>query len=134
VSFEIVNPASLGAPRGFNHGILAAPGGRLLFIAGQVGIDTSGEARGFVDQFACALDRVIAVIREAGGEPRDIARLTLYVTDLASYRGSLGSLGDVWRARMGNHYPAMALVEVKGLVDRGAEIEIEGTAVIGGKS
>jgi len=135
VSFELVNPESLGVPRGWNHGILAPPGGRLLFVAGQVGWEESapGEPPGFVEQFARALDKVLAVVKAAGGGPDDLARLTVYVTDLGLYRASLRPLGEVWRSRCAKYYPAMALVEVKGLVDRGALLEIEATAVIGGR-
>jgi enamine deaminase RidA (YjgF/YER057c/UK114 family) len=85
-----------------------------------------------VEQFAHALDKVLTVIRAAGGEPTDLARLTVYVTDLAAYRAGVKALGAAWRERFGRHYPAMALVEVKGLVDRGALVEMEATAVIGG--
>jgi enamine deaminase RidA (YjgF/YER057c/UK114 family) len=136
MSFEIVNPESLGAPKGWNHGMLAPADGRLLFVAGQTGWESgaAGQPPAFVEQFGRALDKVLAVVRAAGGEPGDVARLTMYVTHLASYRESRKPLGEVWRARFGKHYPAMALVEVNGLVDRGALIEIEATAVIGGKS
>ena len=132
--FEIVNPEALGAPRGWNHGILAPRDGRLLFVAGQAGWENGapGEPLNFVDQFGRALDKVLAVVRAAGGEPGDVARLTLYVTDLEVYRRNLKPLGEAWRSRFGRHYPAMALVEVSGLVDRGALLEIEATAVIGG--
>jgi enamine deaminase RidA (YjgF/YER057c/UK114 family) len=137
VTFEIVNPRSLGAPRGWNHGMLVPREGRLLFIAGQVGVgdamdSESPDAPGFVAQFAAALDRVLAVVREAGGGPADVGRMTVYVTDLAAYRASRGALGEAWRARFGTHYPAMTLVEVSGLVDRGAQVEIEATAVVPG--
>jgi enamine deaminase RidA (YjgF/YER057c/UK114 family) len=134
MSFEIVNPESLGAPRGWNHGMLAPRGGRLLLVAGQIGIEpgATGEPPGFVVQFAGALDKVLTVVRAAGGEPRDVGRLTVYVTELAAYRASLRPLGEAWRARFGRHYPAMALLEVKGLVDQGAMVEIEATAVVGG--
>lgn len=132
MSHEILNPESLGAPRGYNHGLLAPAGGRLLFVAGQPALGPEGRVatRDFVEQFGVALDRVLAVVRAAGGEPGDIGRLTVYVTDLEAYRASLGPLGCVWRARMGRHYPAVALVEVRGLVDEGARVEIEATAVI----
>ena len=73
------------------------------------------------------------MVTAAGGRPDQIARLTLYVTDLAAYRASTKLLGDAWRARFGSYYPAMALFEVRGLVDRGAMIEIEATAVLGGR-
>jgi enamine deaminase RidA (YjgF/YER057c/UK114 family) len=134
MSFEIVNPESLGAPKGWNNGMLAPRDGRLLFVAGQAGWESGarGEPPGFVEQFARALDKLLAVVAAAGGAPQDVARLTIYVTDLAAYRAALKPLGEAWRARFGKHYPAMTLVEVKGLVDRGARVEIEATAVIGG--
>ncbi len=134
MSFEIVNPESLGAPRGWNNGLIAPPGGRLLFVAGQAGWEegAAGAPPGFVEQFARALDKVLAVVRAAGSGPTDVARLTIFVTDLAAYRASRKPLGDAWRARFGKHYPAMTLVEVKGLVDPGAVVEIEATAVVGG--
>ena len=132
--FEIINPESLGEPRGWSNGILAPQGGRLLFIAGQAGweSDAAGAAPGFVEQFARALDKVLTVVRAAGGEATDVVRMTVYVTHLAAWRGSLAPLGEAWRARFGRYYPAMALLEVKGLADRGAVVEIEATAVIGG--
>jgi enamine deaminase RidA (YjgF/YER057c/UK114 family) len=134
MTFEIVNPPTLAAPRGWSHGILVPPGTRILFVAGQAGwpAGSSGAPDGFVAQFARALDQVLEVVKQAGGQPGDVARLTVYVTDLAAYRAELGALGEAWRARMGRYYPAMALVEVKGLVDLGALVEIEATAVIGG--
>lgn len=129
-----MNPPALGRPRGFSHGILAPAGGRLLFVAGQTAAGDDGRvpdvARGFADQFARALDRVLTVVEEAGGGPEDIGRLTLYVTDLDAYLAARGPLGEAYRARMGRHYPAMALVEVRRLMDEGAVVEIEATAVI----
>ena len=133
MTFEVFNPESLGTPRGWNHGLLAPKDGRLLFVAGQIGLApgaASGAVPGFAEQFGTALDKVLTVIRAAGGEPSDLARMTIFVTDLAAYRASLAALGQAWQARFGRHYPAMALVEVQGLVDRGALVEIEATAVI----
>jgi enamine deaminase RidA (YjgF/YER057c/UK114 family) len=132
VTFRIVNPKALGEPRGWNNGLLAPKNGRVLFVAGQAGWETDavGTPPGFVDQFARALDKVLAVVREAGGQAADIARVTIYVTDLAAYRASTKPLGEVWRARMGVHFPAVAMLEVKGLVDLGAVVEIEATAVL----
>lgn len=134
MTFEIVNPKELGEPKGWNNGLLAPKGGRLLFVAGQAGWESEapGEPPGFVEQFGRALDKVLLIVREAGGEAVDIGRVTIYVTDLAAYRAGLKPLGDVWRARMGQHYPAVAMLEVKGLVDRGAVVEIEATAVLTG--
>ena len=130
--FEIFNPPALPDPRGWNNGLLAPAGGRLLFVAGQNASGTSGlvESDDFVEQFSIALDHVLAVVREAGGEPRHIGRMTVYVTDLATYMASRAELGVAYRARMGRHFPAMALVEVSGLVDDGAVVEIEATAVL----
>jgi NAD(P)-dependent dehydrogenase (short-subunit alcohol dehydrogenase family)/enamine deaminase RidA (YjgF/YER057c/UK114 family) len=131
--FTIINPGELGAPRGWNNGMLVQAGGRTLFIAGQTARDGSGQvvAADFVSQFDRALSNVLAVLREGGGEPGDIGRLTIYVTDMTQYRASLKPLGEVYRRRMGTHFPAMALVEVKSLVDRQAVVEIEATAVLG---
>lgn len=130
--FEILNPAALGEPRGWNHGLLAPRGGRVLFVAGQTATGSDGdiETPDFAAQFALALDRVLAVVRAAGGEPSHIGRMTIYVTDLAAYRNARSELGAAWRARLGRHYPAMALVEVNRLVDVGAQVEIEATAVV----
>ena len=129
----IINPEALGAPRGWNNGMLAPAGGRLLFIAGQTARDGSGQvaAADFVSQFDRALGNVLAVVRGAGGEVGDIGRFTIYVTDMGLYRTSLKPLGEVYRRRMGTHYPAMALVEVTSLVDARALVEIEATAVLG---
>jgi NAD(P)-dependent dehydrogenase (short-subunit alcohol dehydrogenase family) len=129
----IINPTELGAPRGWSNGMLAPAGGRMLFIAGQTARDGSGQvpAADFVSQFDRALGNVLAVVRQAGGTPEDIGRFTIYVTDMAQYRASLKPLGEVYRRRMGAHYPAMALVEVTSLVDARALVEIEATAVLG---
>jgi enamine deaminase RidA (YjgF/YER057c/UK114 family) len=133
MTFRIVNPRSLGEPKGWNNGLIAPAGARFLFIAGQAGWETeaTGTPPGLADQFARALDKVLTVTREGGGRAEDIARLTIYVTDLAAYQTSRKAIGEAWRARMGKHYPAVALVEVKGLVDHGAVVEMEATAVLG---
>ena len=130
--YEIINPERFGAPHGYNHGLLAAPGGRLLFIAGQTAQDETGRvaATDFVGQFNLALGHALEVLRKAGGKPTDIGRLTIYVTDMAQYRAGVKLLGAVYRRHMGSHYPAMALVEVTGLVDAEALVEIEATAVL----
>jgi NAD(P)-dependent dehydrogenase (short-subunit alcohol dehydrogenase family) len=130
---SIINPEELGAPRGWSNGMLAQPGGRMLFIAGQTARDASGQVASadFVSQFDRALGNVLTVLRQAGGEPGDIGRFTIYVTDMAQYRAGLKPLGEVYRRRMGTHFPAMALVEVTSLVDQRAVVEIEATAVLG---
>ena len=144
--FAIINPEELGAPRGWSNGMLARTGGRMLFIAGQTGVvgrlDDGAIGRlgdsavgalvvdDFVAQFDRALGNALTVLRQAGGRPTDIGRLTIYVTDVAQYRASLKPLGAVYRKLMGTHYPAMALVEVRALVDERALVEIETTAVV----
>ena len=84
-------------------------------------------------QFGEALGRILRVVEAAGGTASDVGRMTVFVTDMDLYRRSRKAIGPVWRERMGRHYPAMALVEVKSLVEPGALIEIEATAVIGGE-
>ena len=130
--FEHINPPALGEPRGFNHGLLSPPGWRLLFVAGQTATTITGEVvdRAFVSQFAEALRKTIAVVHEAGGGPEHIARMTVYVTDIEAYRDNRSNLSEVWRECMGRFYPAMALVEVSGLMDADATVEIEATAVL----
>ena len=125
-NLELVNPEALGAGSGFSHGVLAPTGARILFVAGQ----TAPDRGAFVDQFAAVLDRLLAVVGEAGGRPEDIARMTVWVTDMTAYRAGRAELGRAWRARMGRHYPAMAVVEVRSLVDPKALVEIEATAAI----
>jgi len=132
MSLEIFNPSELGTPSGWNNGLLAPAGGRLLFVAGQSASDETGSVPeiGFVEQWASILDKILAVVRAAGGKPDDIARMTVYVTDRQAYLDNLKPLGAIWRERLGKHYPVMALVEVSALVDAHAMIEIEATAVL----
>lgn len=131
MSLKLVNPKSLGPPKGYSNGTLADPG-RLLFIAGQVGWDGSQTivSSDLVEQFDRALANVIAVVTEAQGRPDQIAKLTIYVTDRREYNLQQTQIGERYRARMGKHFPAMALVEVKGLLEPDAKVEIEAMAVI----
>lgn len=127
-----IHPEVLGAARGFSHGILAPAGSRILFIAGQVGWDREQllAPGGFVPQFERALENVRAVVESAGGTVDDLCRFTIYVTDRSLYATSLRAVGEVYRRVMGKHYPAMALVEVAGLLEPGALVEIEATAAL----
>ena len=129
--FTFINPESLGAPQGYSNGVLTK-GGRLLFIAGQIAWDQQQQivSADFVEQFDRALANVITVVTEAGGKPEQIARLALYVTDKNEYRARMKEIGERYRARMGKHFPAMVLVEVKSLLEDKATIEIEATAVL----
>lgn len=129
---EFVNPESLGRPRGYSNGVLAPAGARLLFVAGQIAWDESQRivSEDFVEQFDRALANVLAVVAEAGGGPESIARLVVYVTDKREYASRTPEVGRRWRARMNRHFPAMALVEVKSLLEDGAKVEIEAVAAI----
>lgn len=132
MSYEIINPESLGEPKGWTNGLLAPAGGRVLFVAGQTARDAAGRIVGddVVAQWERALDNVLAVVRAAGGGPEHIGRMTIFVTSRAEYLESRRALGEVWRRLMGSHYPAMTLVEVSALVDEGARVEVEATAVV----
>lgn len=127
-----INPADLGAPRGYSNGVLAPADGRLLFVAGQIAWDEEQRLIGttFPEQFRRALANVLVVVREAGGTPQDVARLTVYVTDREEYLAARREVGEVYRALMGKHFPAMALVEVAALLEPRAKVEIEATAVV----
>src|SRR5438445_1648848 len=127
-----INPESLGAPRGYSNGVLTEAGGRLLFIAGQIAWDENQKiaSTDLVEQFDRALANVIAVLKEAGGKPEQIARLVIYVTDIDEYRRCVEEIGRRYRSQMGKHFPAMVLVEVNNLLDDDAKIEIEGIAVL----
>ena len=127
-----VEPESLARASGFSHGVLAPAGSRLLFVAGQIGWDGEGRlvSPEFRGQFERALANVVEVVEAAGGRREHLARLTIYVTDRRAYLEDLERVGRVYRAVMGRHYPAMALVEVRALVEEGALVEIEGTAAL----
>ena len=131
-ALQIVDPPELGQPQGYANGVLVPAGRRLLFVAGQIGWDAEHRLVGdnIVAQFAQALENVLAVVRAAGGEAADVARLTVYVVDKAEYAAARREIGQRWRELMGRHYPAMALVEVRGLLAPGAKVEIEATAAV----
>lgn len=127
-----INPESLGAARGYSNGMLAPAGGRLLFVAGQVAWDDRQQivCDDFPGQLGRALENVLTVVREAGGGPENVARMTLFVTSVAEYLADLQAVGEAYRRVMGKHFPAMALFEVEALVDPRAKVEVEATAVL----
>jgi enamine deaminase RidA (YjgF/YER057c/UK114 family) len=133
MSVDPVNPPDLGPTPGYANGMLGSEGGRVLFVAGQIGV-TPGQAgppeTRMPAQFGEALRRIVRVVEFAGGKPSDVGRMTVFVADIDLYRRCRKAIGAEWRARFENHYPAMALVEVKALLDEGALVEIEATAVI----
>jgi enamine deaminase RidA (YjgF/YER057c/UK114 family) len=130
--FDIFNPETLAPPRGWNHGMLAPEGGRLLFVAGQAANDVSGAIVGedIVGQFEQALENTVAVVRDAGGGPEHIGQMTIYVTDMDTYVASYKPLGEAYRRVMGKNFPAMALIGVAALVDPRLMVEIEATAFL----
>ena len=127
---KILQPPGWARAKGFSNGIAAT--GQLVFIAGQIGWTGEGnwEARDFAGQFRQALHNVITVLKEAQGRPEHIVRLTWYVLDKDEYKNSLENLGPIYRELMGRHYPTMAVVQVSGLVEDEARLEIEATAVV----
>ena len=128
---RLVNPPALGVPIGYSNGVVSESA-RMLFIAGQVGWDKDHRIVGaeFLAQFEQALDNFLAVVQQAGGRAESVVQMRVYVTDKREYLAKLKEIGVVWKARMGRHYPAMALLEVKALLEEGAKVEIEGTAAL----
>jgi enamine deaminase RidA (YjgF/YER057c/UK114 family) len=126
----VLLPPGWPRPKGYSNGIVAR--GRMVFTGGVVGWD---EQERFVSdslagQFRQILRNTLAIIREGGAGPEHIVRMTWYVTSVEEYRSSLAEIGAAWRELMGRNYPAMAVVEVRGLVEPAAKIEIESTAVV----
>lgn len=130
-ALTVVEVPEWPAPKGYVNGVVTE--GRTLFVAGQVGWNERQEITSddLAAQFTQALDNVLAVARAAGARPTDVAKMTVYVTDLDAYRNSVREIGRAWRARFGKHFPAMALVGVAGLVEHGAKVEIESTFALG---
>ena len=124
-----LEPPGWPRARGYAHGIEAS--GRLVFTAGQIGWDPSGSfAPDFPGQVRQALENVVAVLAEAGAGPEHVVRLTWYVTSREEYLAAQKEIGEAYRAVMGRHFPAMAVVIVAGLVEAQAKVEIEATAVV----
>ena len=127
---NVLQPPGWAQPMGYANGIVAE--GRVVFVAGQIGWNADGvfETDDFAAQVRQALVNVVAVLAEAGGTPRDIARMTWYITDKREYRAALREVGNVYRAVIGAHYPAMTLVQVAALLEDRAKVEIEATAIL----
>ena len=127
----ILQPPAWAKPKGFANGI-AVKGGTTVYLAGQVGFTGQGEwqAKDFAGQFRQALANILEVLAQAGGKPGHLVRLTWYVLDKQEYLGALKDVGAAYRELMGRHYPVMAVLQVSGLVEDAARLEIEATAVI----
>lgn len=129
---EFVNPKSWVSPKGYSNGVVAA--GRQVYIAGQIGWTKEAKLVGddFVAQVEQALSNIVAVLAEAGGKPQHLVRISWYVTDKAAYVARQTEIGAAYRRVIGRHFPAMTLLVVAGLLEEGAKVEIEATAVIPG--
>jgi enamine deaminase RidA (YjgF/YER057c/UK114 family) len=127
---RILRPRGGKRPSGFSDGIEAR--GRLVFVAGQIGTTTEGALAGsdMATQTAQALRNVVAVLEAGNATPAHVVRMTWYVVDMSEYRRERARIGEAYRAVMGTNYPAMTLVAVTALVDPGARVEIEATAVV----
>ncbi|MFJ7337512.1 RidA family protein [Streptomyces sp. NPDC101110] len=131
MSTERVNPSELSPPAGFSHAVVAS-GSRVVFLAGQTALDTDGKVVGSTlpEQFGRALANLLRALTAAGGTPSDLARVTVYATDIAAYRAHASELGCLWRELAGRDYPAMAVVQVVRLWDTEAMVELDGFAVL----
>lgn len=127
---EIVKPNGWARPSGYSHGI--AVNGNLIFVSGQVGWDEGQRFRSpdLVEQIATALQNTVDILQEAGATASDVVRMTWYYLDLDEYRRRTKEIGDVYKSKMGKHYPAMTVVEVAALMEPEARVEIETTAIV----
>ena len=132
---QVLQPPGWARPKGFSNGI-AVRGGTTVYIAGQVGwtADERFEEKSFAGQFRQALANIVAVLAQAGGRPEHLVRLTWYVIDKQEYLAALREVGAAYREIIGRHYPTMAVVQVTGLIEGEARLEIEATAVIPDKA
>src|SRR5258706_6083081 len=126
----ILQPPGWAKPKGLSNGVAAS--GKQVFIAGQIGWTGEGnwEAKDFAGQFRQTLKNTLAVLAQAGGGPEHIVRMTWYILDRKEYLGAIKEVGAAYRELIGRHYPAMAVVQVSGLIEDQAKLEIETTAVI----
>ncbi|KAB1989100.1 RidA family protein [Streptomyces populi] len=128
---ERVNPPELSPAAGFSHAVVAT-GSRVVFLAGQTALDVDGKVVGetLPQQFERALANLLTALRAAGGTPADLARVTVYATDVADYRAHAAELGRIWRRSAGRDYPAMAVIGAVRLWDEQALVELDGFAVL----
>ena len=130
MTLEFVNPPELARPSGFSHAAVGS--GRVVFLAGQTAMDATGEivGDGVVEQFDQALSNLLVALAAAGGQPSDLASLTIYIVDMDDYRANAAAIGKVWKRLIGDAYPAMAGIGVARLWDAEALVEVQGYAVL----
>ncbi|QDQ14212.1 RidA family protein [Streptomyces spectabilis] len=131
MSLDRLNPAELSPATGFSHAVVAT-GGRVVLLAGQTALDGDGKVTGATlpEQFEQALGNLLTALRAAGGTPADLARVTVYATDVADYRAHARELGAIWKRLAGRDYPAMAVIGVVRLWDEDCLVELDGFAVL----
>ena len=131
MTFERINPANLADPIGFSHAV-TVEGKKIVFLAGQTALDKSGliVGKGIVEQFEKALSNLLTALKESGGTPAQLTKLTIFSVDPGDYRAHAKELGGIWKRLVGRDYPAMTLVGVTRLWDEDALVEIEGFAAI----
>lgn len=129
-AIELVNPPELGEPKGFSHAVVGE--GKVVLLAGQTALNPEGKIVGdtVVEQFEIALTSLLTSLRAAGGEPTDLASLTVYIVDMDDYKANAREIGGVWKRLLGSHYPAMAGIGVSRLWDVEALVEVQGLAVL----
>lgn len=127
---EILQPGDWKRPSGYSNGIKVA--GELIFVAGQIGWNKDQDlvSKNLEGQVRQALENIVTVLREAGARPEHLVKMTWYVVDLDKYRSAMPEIGEIYREVIGKNYPAMSLVEVKGLLEENALVEIEAMAVV----
>ena len=134
---EIIHPPGWARLPGYSHGVAAR--GRTIYLAGQIGLpgalgwqpdNADAISSDFAEQFRQVLENIVALLAQADAKPEHLVKLTWFITDKEVYLASLRALGEVYRAVIGRHYPAMSVIEVRGLVQPGAMVEIEATAVV----
>ncbi|MBL4838605.1 MAG: RidA family protein [Kordiimonadaceae bacterium] len=124
-------PEGWKQPIGYSNGIIAD--GKMIVLGGQIGWnkDQVFEAVSFAEQFAQTLENIHALLKEAGAVPQDVVRLTWFITDKKEYLASLKEVGRIYRSVFGTHYPVMSVLQVSGLMEDKAKVEIEATAILG---
>ncbi|MGQ4615824.1 Rid family hydrolase [Nocardia sp. R7R-8] len=129
-TLEAVNPPELGTPKGFSHAAVGS--GRMVFLAGQTALDPSGRIVGetIAEQFEQALSNLLTALAAAGGEPANLASLTIYIVDMEAYRAGSRRIGAIWKRLVGTWYPPMAGIGVSRLWDSDALVEVQGFAVL----
>jgi enamine deaminase RidA (YjgF/YER057c/UK114 family) len=125
-----LHPAGWKPAKGYANGVVAK--GRIVFLGGQIGWtgEQVFETEDFIGQVRQTLANIVEILREAGGSPEHIVRMTWFITDKAEYHARLDELGQAYRAVMGRHFPTMSVVQVVALMEDAAKVEIEATAVL----